>query len=225
MPVNANALSSSLGCFLISHLFLVVVSVYLYLHEITDVDDETISGEESFGVAHVSTTRNSSIIPSSALEEGHSRKFPHSLYPRRKFLLFLGCKCDQITGWRWPRRRHVPTYLQGSRSGILYSKSLILGYDILENFRIPRVLDETRVFCTERILWQFTTLSMVICFSMGTLGIFATLVYVFTMRVVIYDILSMAIIPILATSILFCNLCYILLWILPRSVVNIAIRI
>ena len=54
----------------------------------------------------------------------------------------------------------------------------------------------------------FTTLSMVICFSVGTLGIFATLVYVFTMRVVIYDILSMAIIPVLATSILFCNLCY-----------------
>ena len=38
-----------------------------------------------------------------------------------------------------------------------------------------------------------------------------TLVYVFTMRVVIYDILSMAIIPTLSTSILFCNLCYILL--------------
>ena len=30
----------------------------------------------------------------------------------------------------------------------------------------------------------FTTLSVVICFSTGTLGIFATLVYVFTMRVV-----------------------------------------
>ena len=57
----------------------------------------------------------------------------------------------------------------------------------------------------------FTTLSMVIYFSMGTLGIFATLVYVFTMRVVIYDILSMAIIPIVLTFILFCNLCYILL--------------
>ena len=57
----------------------------------------------------------------------------------------------------------------------------------------------------------FTTLSMVIWFSMGTLGIFATLVYVFTMRVVIYDILSTAIIPTLWTSILFCNLCYILL--------------
>ena len=53
----------------------------------------------------------------------------------------------------------------------------------------------------------FTTLSMVICFSMGTLGIFATLVYVFTMLVVIYDILNMTIIPILATFILFCNLC------------------
>ena len=32
------------------------------------------------------------------------------------------------------------------------------------------------------------------------------------MRVAIYDILSMAIIPTLSTSILFCNLCYILLY-------------
>ena len=40
------------------------------------------------------------------------------------------------------------------------------------------------------------------------------------MRVVIYDILSMTIIPTLSTSILFCNLCYILLWISPRSVVK-----
>ena len=57
----------------------------------------------------------------------------------------------------------------------------------------------------------FTTLSVVIWFSTGPLGIFATLVYVFTMNVVIYDILSMVIIPTLSTSILFCNLCYILL--------------
>ena len=59
----------------------------------------------------------------------------------------------------------------------------------------------------------FTTLSVVIWFSTGTLGIFATLVYVFTMRVVIhlYDILSMAIITTLSTFILFCNLYYILL--------------
>ena len=42
-------------------------------------------------------------------------------------------------------------------------------------------------------------------------------VYVLTMRVVIYDILSMAIIPTLSTSILFCNLGYILLWISPRT--------
>ena len=49
----------------------------------------------------------------------------------------------------------------------------------------------------------FTTLSVVIWFSTCTLGIFATLVYVFTMRVVIYDILSMAIITALSTSILF----------------------
>ena len=36
-------------------------------------------------------------------------------------------------------------------------------------------------------------------------------VYVFTMRVVIYDILSMAIITTLSTSILFCYLYYIIL--------------
>ena len=71
----------------------------------------------------------------------------------------------------------------------------------------------------------FTTPSVVIWISTGILGIFATLVYVFTMRVVIYDILSMAIIPTLSTSILFCKLCYILLWTSPRSVVKIAIRI
>ena len=71
----------------------------------------------------------------------------------------------------------------------------------------------------------FTTLRVVIWFSMGTLGIFATLVYVYTMRVVIYNILSMGIIPTLSISILFCNLCYILLRILPRSVVKIAIQI
>ena len=47
----------------------------------------------------------------------------------------------------------------------------------------------------------FTTLSVVIWFSTDTLEIFATLVYVFTMRVVIYDILSIAIIPTPSTSI------------------------
>ena len=57
----------------------------------------------------------------------------------------------------------------------------------------------------------FTTLSVAIWFSTGTLGIFATFVYVFTMRVVIYNILRMAIIPTLSTSIRFCNLCYLLL--------------
>ena len=63
----------------------------------------------------------------------------------------------------------------------------------------------------ENFMAIFTTLSVVIWFSTVTLGIFATFVYVFTIRVVIYDILSMAIIPTLSTSILFCNLCYILL--------------
>ena len=57
----------------------------------------------------------------------------------------------------------------------------------------------------------FNTLSVVIWFFTGTLGIFATLVYVFTMRVLMYDILSMTIIPTLSTSILICNLRYILL--------------
>ena len=63
----------------------------------------------------------------------------------------------------------------------------------------------------ENFMAVFTTLSVVIWFPTGTLGIFATLVYIFTMRMVIYDILSMAIIPTLSTFILFCNFCYILL--------------
>ena len=54
----------------------------------------------------------------------------------------------------------------------------------------------------------FTTLIVVIWFSTGTLGIFATLVYVFTMRVVIYDILSVAIITTLSTSVLFFTIYY-----------------
>ena len=81
------------------------------------------------------------------------------------------------------------------------------------------------LYCTRREFYgNLTTLSMVIWFSTSTLGILATLVYVFTMLVVINDILSMTIIPTLSTFILFCNLCYILLWISPRSVVKIAIR-
>ena len=63
----------------------------------------------------------------------------------------------------------------------------------------------------ENFMAILTTLSVVIWFPTGTLGIFATLVYVFTMRVVLYDILNMSIVPTLSTSILFCNLCYILL--------------
>ena len=46
----------------------------------------------------------------------------------------------------------------------------------------------------ENFMIIFTIHSVVIWFSTGTLGIFATLVYVFTMRVVIHDTLSMAII-------------------------------
>ena len=56
---------------------------------------------------------------------------------------------------------------------------------------------------------SYITTRIVIWFSTGTLEIFATLVYDFIMRVVIYDILSMAIITTLSTSILFCNLYYI----------------
>ena len=80
----------------------------------------------------------------------------------------------------------------------------------------------TDVVHEEDFMAIFTTLSVVIWFSTGILGIFAKLVYVFTIRVVIYDVLSMAIIPTLSTSILFCNLCYILyicyilLWILQH---------
>ena len=76
----------------------------------------------------------------------------------------------------------------------------------------------------ENFMAIFTTLSVVIWFYTGTLGIFPHL-SVLTMCVVMYDILSMTIIPTLSTSILFCNLCYILLWISPRSVVKIAMRI
>ena len=47
----------------------------------------------------------------------------------------------------------------------------------------------------ENFMAIFTTLSVVIWFFTGTLGIFATLVYVFTMRVVIYDILSVVKFP------------------------------
>ena len=53
----------------------------------------------------------------------------------------------------------------------------------------------------------FTGLSVVNWFSTGTLGIFATLVYVFTMRLVIYDILSIAIIPTLYTIVNFTTQC------------------
>ena len=63
----------------------------------------------------------------------------------------------------------------------------------------------------ENFMAIFTTLSVVISFYTGTLGISAKLVHVFTVRVVIYDILSTEKIPTLSTSILFCNLRYILL--------------
>ena len=62
----------------------------------------------------------------------------------------------------------------------------------------------------ENFMAIFTTLSVVIWFSTGTLGIFATLVYIFTMRVVIYNILSMAIMPHyrLPYCFVICVICY-----------------
>ena len=74
-----------------------------------------------------------------------------------------------------------------------------------------KIMGATAILHGENFMAIFTTLSVVISFSTGTLGIFVTLVYDFTMRVIIYDILSMPIIPTLSTSIIFCNLCYILL--------------
>ena len=79
------------------------------------------------------------------------------------------------------------------------------------NDLVSIILSKYAIIHGENFMAIFTTLNVVIWFSTGTLGIFATLVYAFTMRVVIHDILSMAIIPALSTSILFCNLCYILL--------------
>ena len=78
-------------------------------------------------------------------------------------------------------------------------------------YKRKKVKKKKRKVHGENFVAIFTTLSVVIWFSVGTLWIFATLVYVFTMRVVIYDILSMAIITTLSTSVLFCNLYYILL--------------
>ena len=80
----------------------------------------------------------------------------------------------------------------------------------LNNILLLLFLMRIKVMYGENFMTIFTTLSAVIWFSPDPLGIFATLVYVFTIRVVIYGILSMAIIPTLSTCILFCNLCYIL---------------
>ena len=83
-------------------------------------------------------------------------------------------------------------------------------WELESDLRISKIF-VSRILHGENFMAIFTTLSVVIRFSTGTLGIFATLVYVFNMRVVIYEILSMAIITTLSTSILFYNLYYILL--------------
>ena len=125
------------------------------------------------------------------------------------YLLYLCAKFQFVSSsrskvWHWIFNWTCPNIRSHNPSGVIFFSAYIHA----KNF-----------------MAIFTTLSVVIWFASGTLGIFATLVYVFTMCMIIYDILSMAIIPTLSTSILFCNLCYILLWISPRSVVKIAIRI
>ena len=58
-------------------------------------------------------------------------------------------------------------------------------------------------------IFPILIVSVVIWITSGTLGIFATLVYVVTVPVGICDWLTIEIIPILWTSLLFCYLCYI----------------
>ena len=69
--------------------------------------------------------------------------------------------------------------------------------------KVFKHLAPIRLVHGENFMAIFTTLSVVIWFSTGTLEIFATLVYGFTMRLVIYDTLIMAISTTLSTSILF----------------------
>ena len=141
------------------------------------------------------------------------------------------------TVWLWNLSIH--TYLRAKNfshwnnsqnTGITASrvyiiKTYCIGFPFAMLLRVCNFVASRYTAHGENFMAIFTTLSVVIWFFTGTLGIFATLVYVFTMGLVIYDILGMAIIPTLSTSILFWNLCYILLWILPRSVVKIVIRI
>ena len=97
-----------------------------------------------------------------------------------------------------------------TRSGFDRLDFLVELEKVADNLRFTKLLEDTLAH-GESFMAIFNTLSVVIWFSTGTLRICATLVYVFTMLVGIYDILSMAIIPTLSTYILFCNLCYVLL--------------
>ena len=115
------------------------------------------------------------------------------------------------------RSKYIREYIQIFRQKVV--KIMITGFNV-ENISV--CILKYLIIHWENFMAIFTTLSVVIWFSTGTLGIFATLFYVFTMRVVIYDIVSMAIITTLSTFILFCNFYYILLWISPRSVVIIS---
>ena len=133
------------------------------------------------------------------------------MLPNVAFIFPTEVACSvQLCNARPTERTGSPCYSNGitrfKRDASVYSRSPVS----LRLLR-PNISSLFTVSHGENFVAIFTTLSVVIWFSTGTLGIFATLLYVFTTRVVIYDILSMAIIPTLSTSILFCNLCYILL--------------
>ena len=152
---------------------------------------------------------------------------------RVTFLSEFEQNCQSFTkkACPWPPYwiRHFEFLNSDFRFVISDSKILFWEWNVEKLFDVSTKLllrvSQKQVTYRENFMAIFTTLSVVIWVSTGTLGILATLVYAFTMRVVIYDILCMAKIPTLSTSILFCNFCYIVLWILLRSVVKIAIRI
>ena len=82
----------------------------------------------------------------------------------------------QFQLFSWPTLKRFLAFLHGENfTAIFTTFSVVIWFS-------------TGTLHGENFMAIFTTLSVVIWFSTGTLGIFATLVYVFTMRVVIYDI-------------------------------------
>ena len=133
--------------------------------------------------------------------QNHSSKRAYVGYPRKSFKLkFIRNLSDLFD--RNSTQTQISAYVVNNNIKKIWKKNYT---------RINKKNWIKKNMHGENFIEIFTTLSVVIWFSAGTLGIFATLVYVFTMRVVIYDILSMAIITTLSTSILFSNLYYILL--------------